>query len=175
MIWSRQFMFNSLQASIMFLVIFISPGLKARFWLGWLWNIIRLTALVFNISCKMVLGSIIVCSWFPTLNLDTPNTLQLVFNSITHASSWWYRQPSKKGLMSLYASIAIVTLGLSLGLTTGLYLISTSGNSVRLLQLSPALVSLITGDDRFFSFMIINLIDEKLVLNRETGNMNEIS
>ena len=77
--------------------------------------------------------------------------------------------------MSLYASVAIVTLGLSLGLTTGLYLISTSGNSVRSLQPSPALVSLMIGDDKFFSFMIINLIDEKLVLNREVDNMNEVS
>ena len=151
----------------MFLVIFISPGLKAKLWLGWLWNIIRLTALVFIINCKVVLGSIIVCSWFPTLNLATPNTLQLVFNSITHASSWWYKQPSKKGLMSLYASIAIVTLGLSLGLTSGLYLISTSDYSVRSFQPSPVLVSLLIGDDRFFSFMIINLIDKTLVLNRE--------
>ena len=69
--------------------------------------------------------------------------------------------------MSLYASIAIVTLGLSLGLITGLYLISTSDNSVRSLQPSPVLVSLMGGDDRVFSFMIINLIDKTLVLNRE--------
>ena len=77
--------------------------------------------------------------------------------------------------MSLYASIAIVTLGLSLGLITGLYLISTSDNSVRSLQPSPVLVSLMGGDDRFFSFMIINLIDKTLVLNREVDNMNEVS
>lgn len=69
--------------------------------------------------------------------------------------------------MSLYASIAIVTLGLSLGLTSGLYLISTSDNSVRSLQSSPVLVSLMIGDGSFFSFMIINLIDKTLVLNRE--------
>ena len=76
--------------------------------------------------------------------------------------------------MSLYASIAIVTLGLSLGLTSGLYLISTSDNSVKSLQPSPVLVSLMTGD-KFFSFMIINLIDVILVLNREVDNMNEVS
>ena len=155
-------MFNNLQASMMFLVTFKSSGLKAKFWLGWLWKMIELAALVFSINCKTVLGSMMVFSWLPTLSLATPNTFKFLFNNMIHASSWWCKQSSKKGRINLYASIAIVTLGLSFGCTFSLYLISTSDNLVKSSKSRFGSIPVLISGDKYSS-SVINLIDKTLI------------